>query len=172
MYLYSWKKPAQNWRAWAREANEDGNSGRYFRVLNCASEYGLSPTVPIEASAPASASRFEYRIEVYWPQITAFAAANGLTRSMGYAGICPLTGQCSRLGWSATRRAFVVAGAWRGTGATCVVHGNRGCSTARGTRRRLGAGRRRGCAVRPGRRVPGASAGSELLPEDGPGLRV
>src|SRR6266851_995915 len=40
--LYSWKKPAQNWRARASEAKDAGNSGRYFRVLNCASENGLS----------------------------------------------------------------------------------------------------------------------------------
>jgi hypothetical protein len=40
--LYSWKKLAQNCRASASEAKDAGNSGRYLRVLNCASEYGLS----------------------------------------------------------------------------------------------------------------------------------
>src|SRR5665647_1937001 len=74
--------------------------------------------------------------------VSALLADLGVTRSHSRPRVCPLTGQCSRLGWSATRRAFVVAGAWRGTGATCVVHGCRGRSTARGTRRRLGAGRR------------------------------
>src|SRR5215207_3989241 len=42
MWWYWWKKPAQNCRAWASEANDVGNSGRYFRVLNWASENGLS----------------------------------------------------------------------------------------------------------------------------------
>jgi len=36
--VYQVKKPWQNARASAMEPNEAGKSGRYFRVLNCASE--------------------------------------------------------------------------------------------------------------------------------------
>src|SRR5665648_405972 len=67
VYKRQWKKPAQNWRAWAREANEDGNSGRYFRVLNCASEYGLSLLTRArewERVTPRSASSAETGWEV------------------------------------------------------------------------------------------------------------
>src|SRR3954470_22171268 len=40
--LYQWKKRWQNARASSMQPNRSGKSGRYFRVRNCASEYGLS----------------------------------------------------------------------------------------------------------------------------------
>src|SRR6266516_1069213 len=40
--LYQVKNSRQNARASSMERNRSGNSGRYLRVLNWASEYGLS----------------------------------------------------------------------------------------------------------------------------------
>src|SRR5437764_15005963 len=40
--LYQLKKRWQKARAPCSEPKRSGNSGRYFKVLNCASEYGLS----------------------------------------------------------------------------------------------------------------------------------
>src|SRR5215208_6944831 len=40
--LYQRKKSWQNARASSIEAKRSGKPGRYFRVLNCASEYGVS----------------------------------------------------------------------------------------------------------------------------------
>ena len=42
MWLCSLKNPARNVRASSREANDGEKSRRYFNVLNCTSEYGLS----------------------------------------------------------------------------------------------------------------------------------
>src|SRR5207342_836465 len=41
-WLYQWKKCWQCARASSIEPKRSGKSGLYFRVLNCASEYGLS----------------------------------------------------------------------------------------------------------------------------------
>jgi hypothetical protein len=38
------------WRPWADEANESGNSGKYFGVLNFASENRLYPAEPFDIS--------------------------------------------------------------------------------------------------------------------------
>ena len=65
--MYSWKKPAQNSRACASEANDVGKSGRYFRVLNWASENGLSLLTrgrEWERVTPRSASSAETGLEV------------------------------------------------------------------------------------------------------------
>jgi len=40
--LYQEKNERQNVRACSIESKRAGNPGRYFSVLNCASEYGLS----------------------------------------------------------------------------------------------------------------------------------
>lgn len=92
--------------------------------------------------------------------------------SMGRVGASLLTGQSACLCRSATRRGPVAAMVRRVGSATSVAHGHQGRVAARGTRRGMGARRRGGCAVRAGQRVPGSSAGPELLPGDGSGLRV
>src|SRR5450759_1091072 len=66
-WLYSAKNPSQNARASWTVAKDPGKSCRYFIVLNCASENGLSLLTrgrEWERVTPRSASRAETGLEV------------------------------------------------------------------------------------------------------------
>jgi putative transposase len=101
-----------------------------------------------------------------------YLAQHRMRSSMGKTGISLLTGQSWCLCWSATRHCSGVAVPGRVAGVTCVAHECQGRTAGPGTRRGMDARRRGGCAVRAGQRVPGPSAGPELLTLDGSGLRL